>query len=218
MISQRFLVLFVLFCISSCTSIVTPCTATPPFERVYIIESGWHAELGLPVEELHGGLAFYRAIFPGARVILFGYGKKTFFTAPPDALSEYFLGPFPGPAVIHAVGLRVTPIEAYGPQEATVLRLPQGGSNALSAYIWNDLAKDTSGKPIIVAHSSNPDGLFYAAKSTYTLLHTCNTWTAEALHHCGLPISANAVSFSGQVMSQVNKTLESQCSRPLLRN
>ena len=93
----------------------------------------------------------------------------------------------------------------------TTLALPMGGSRALSAYIWNDLVKDTTGKPLVVAHSTDPDGLFYAAQSEYTLQHTCNRWIADALHDAGLAVSGDNVIVSGQVMTRVDKAAQSQC-------
>lgn len=69
--------------------------------------------MGIPAEELGDDLAFYRHVFPGARVIMLGYGKKTFFTVLPKTASEYLLGPFPGPAAIHVFGFHVTPLKAY---------------------------------------------------------------------------------------------------------
>jgi hypothetical protein len=178
---------------------------------LYVVGQKWHAEIGIPVEELDDHLAFYRKIFPGARVIMFGYGKKTFFTAAPETVSEYFLGPIPGPAVIQVVGLSVTPAEAYPPENTRVLVLPPDGRRSLSAYIWNDLVKDVSGKPLLVAHSADPAGLFYAAQSEYNLRHTCNTWMADALHDTGLPVSGDGVIFLGQAMARVDKVTAGQC-------
>lgn len=62
---------------------------------VTLIDRGWHVEIALPAEALTGGLAVFRDVFPGARAVAFGYGKRTFFTAKTDSLSEYLLGPFP---------------------------------------------------------------------------------------------------------------------------
>jgi len=204
--------LFILLAVAACSSVARP-SCSPPLagDVVYVVGQEWHAEIGIPVEELDEDLAFYREIFPGARAIMFGYGKKTFFTAPPQTLSEYFLGPVPGPAVIQVVGLNVMPPEAYPPEKTVALLLPPEGRRLLSAYIWKDLAKDTSGKPQVVSHSANPDGLFYAAQSEYNLLHTCNTWIADALHDAGLPVSGDNVIFLGQVMSRVSETAEGQC-------
>lgn len=203
---------FIAAAVSACSS-VRPPACPPPItgDVVYVVGQSWHAQIGIPVEELGDDLAFYREIFPGARVIIFGYGKKTFFTAPPETLSEYILGPVPGPAVIQAVGLTVTPMAAYSSENILTLRLPPGGSRSLSAYIANDLTKDAAGKPRVVALSSNPAGLFYASQSQYTLLHTCNAWIADALHAAGLPISGNGVIFLGQVMARTSAAAEGQC-------
>jgi hypothetical protein len=203
--------LFTVLAVSGCGSVVQPCPASNTGDVVYVVGQKWHVEIGIPVEELGKDLSFYREIFVGARVIMFGYGKKTFFTAPRETISEYFLGPFPGPAVIQVVGLTVTPVEVYSGESTTTLALPPGGSRALSAYIWNDLAKDAAGKPLVVAHSTDSNGLFYAAQSEYTLLHTCNTWIADALNGAGLPVSGDNVIFSGQVMTRVGEAAESQC-------
>ena len=206
-----FCLLFTVLAVSACGSVVQPCPAAATSNVIYVVDQGWHVEIGIPVEELGKELTFYREVFVGARVIMFGYGKKAFFTASPATIRQYFLGPFPGPAVIRVVGLNVTPLEVYPPQNTTRLALSVGGRRALSAYIWNDLAKDAMGEPLVVAHSTDPDVLFYAARSEYNLQHTCNRWIADALHDAGLPISGNNVIVSGQVMTRVDKTAQSQC-------
>jgi hypothetical protein len=179
-------------------------------ETVSVVELGWHVEVALPADELGPELGFLRGVFPGARSLMFGYGKKTFFTAPPDDIGEYFLGPIPGPAVVHVMGLNVTAAAAY-PVGTIVLALPPGGAKALSRFIAAELTKDVSGKPVVVAHTTDPAGLFYAAASEYHLFHTCNTWVADALHAAGLPISGDGVVFSGQAVSRAEDKAASQC-------
>jgi hypothetical protein len=98
------------------------CMPSDGMDKVYVVEHGWHAELGIPVEELGGNLVFLRDVFPDAKAVIIGYGKKTFFTAPPQTISEYMLGPIPGPAVIQVIGLNVMPDEAYGKDDATMRR------------------------------------------------------------------------------------------------
>lgn len=178
---------------------------------VYVVGQGWHVEIGIPVEELDENMSFFRDIFPGARVIMFGYGKKTFFIAPPDTISEYLLGPFPGSAVIQVVGLSVTPEQAYPPENTVTLFLPATGGQSLSAHIWKDLVKDASGKPQMVARSTHPIGLFYAAHSEYNLFHTCNAWAADVLHNAGLAVSVSNIILSYQVMDRVAEAAEQQC-------
>ena len=163
---------------------------------------GWHADIAVPAGELSGGLAVFRGIFPGARTIVFGYGKRTFMTARADRLSEYLLGPFPGPAVIEVFALSTTAEQAYGTAGLVTLALPAGGAAALSAFIWDDLDRDRQDHLRLVGPGLFAGSLFYAARSGYALSHTCNTWAAQALHAAGLPVAAEGVVFSGQVMER----------------
>ena len=163
---------------------------------------GWHADLAVPAGELAGGLAVFRRVFPGARTVVFGYGKRTFMTARADRLSEYLLGPLPGPAVIEAFGLSATAEQAFGPSDRVTLALPAGGADALSAFVWGDLDRDGQGRPRLVGPGAFAGSLFYAARSGYGLGHTCNTWVAQALHAARLPVRAEGVVFSGQAMGR----------------
>ena len=202
--------LVILFLVSACSTVTQNWTPPDKNNVVYVVGRGWHTDIGIPVQELDKNLAFYAKIFPGAKTIMFGYGKKTFVTAPPDTIGEYFLGPVPGPAIIHVVGINVLPTEAYPPEDTYTLALPLEGKKALSAYIWNDLAKDEQGKLKFIGNSHAPQGLFYAANSEYNLLHTCNTWAVDALQAANLPISGDGVIVSGQSMARVSDLAESQ--------
>jgi len=177
-------------------------------DAVYVLGRGWHTEIGVPADRLAGKLAVFRSIFPGAREVMFGYGKRTFMVARADRVSEYVLGPLPGPALIEAVGLNATPPEAYGGDGVIALTLPPGGMERLSAFIWNDLQHDGADEPLLVAPGRFPGSLFYAARSGYDLFHTCNTWVAEALHAAGLPVATDWLIFSGQTMARAENAAQ----------
>jgi hypothetical protein len=197
---------------------VAACATVPPNCRLpaadgniaYVVSQSWHVDIGLPADRLEGPLAIYREIFPGAKVVMFGYGKRTFMTAPPDTISEYLIGPLPGPAVIFITGLKVLPADAYSGAGTIELALPPDGARKISDFIWDDLSKDTAGKPRLVAKGDV--GLFYAANSGYNLLHTCNTWAVDALAAAGLPVSSSGVVFSGQAMGRAGNAAAGQCA------
>ncbi len=168
-------------------------------------------EIGLAADRVEGPLSVFRDIFPGARGLMFGYGKRTFFTAKADTFSEYVLGPVPGPAAIQATGLTTLPDAAYEPRAVMVMRLPPGGARALSDFLWADLDRDTAGGPRLIAPGNYPGSLFYAARSGYSLAHTCNTWAADALHAAGLAVDGDGVVFSGQVVA---RAVEARACQP----
>lgn len=208
----RLAALLVALATASCAVPPPPCAAQPAGDdTIYVVVRGWHAEIGIPVEQLDGPLAFYRSVFPGARVLMFGYGKKTFITAPTRSLAEYIVGPFPGPAVIQVVALADTPLEAYEAGSTIRLAITPADNAALSAAIWHDLAKDPDGRPRLVSLGTRPVSVFYAARSGYNLLHTCNAWVADMLNAAGLGISGDGVVFSDQVMSRTADVAAAQC-------
>jgi hypothetical protein len=183
-----------------------PCGGAPPSrDVVYIIDHGWHTDIGVPASELSGPAGVFRSIYPGVAALVFSYGKRTFLTAPVDDWSEYLLGPVPGPGAILVTGLAVMPDQAYDGTPVGVLRLPVGGARALSDYLWAELRKDRTGKPLLIDPAPFPGGVFYAATDTYMLTHTCNTWAIDALRAAGLPVDPTGVVFAGQAMARARQ-------------
>ena len=216
----------VLLC--ACTGASPP--ACPPAARpapvAWVISQDWHTEIGLPASELSGRLASFRTVFPGASALVFGFGKRTWMTARVESPAELLMGPFPGPAVIEVVGLRVEPALAFGGSEVIRLKLRPGQLARLSDFLWDSFGKaqvggkaqpggkaQAGGKaragedgavgPRLVSQGLFPGSLFYAASRGYGPLHTCNSWTAEALGAAGLPVRARGVVFAGGVLDQV---------------
>jgi hypothetical protein len=202
--------------VAACSSTVAPTCPLPAANTgiVYVVGRGWHADIGIPADELTGPLTFYRDMFPGARTIIFGYAKRTFITAPAHTISEYILGPVPGPAIIDVSAITDSPLEAYEPGSTIVLSLPPGGARLVSDFIWNDLDKTSTGQPRLVAKGSYPGSLLYGARSEYSLLHTCNNWAASLLQVAGEHVSSDGVIFASQLMSRGARAASAQCVAP----
>lgn len=193
-----------------------PPAARPGQDSVSLITHGWHTDIGLPAAEASGPLARFRSLFPGAWMLVFGYGKRTFMMAPAHTLGEWLIGPFPGPAAIEVSAIGADAATAYGAAHVETLPLPPGGAARLSAFLWQAFArmpqgaaedgtKGGGGTPRAIARGNVPGSLFYQASSRYGLLHTCNTWSAEALAAAGLPIQPAGIIFSGTLDEQVRE-------------
>ena len=173
-----------------------PQTRPGKAETVSLLTHGWHTDIAVPARELSGPLTRFESLFPGARSLVFGYGKRTFMIAPVHSLGEWLIGPFPGPAALEVSAINTTPATAYGPRHTITLPLPPGGAARLSAYLWRAFAKNKAGHPIYIAQGNFPGSLFFEAEQRYGLLHTCNTWSAEALAAAGLPVRPAGMIFS----------------------
>lgn len=190
--------------LAACDPIAPAATCAPDAasqDVVWVIDHGWHTDIGVPADEITGPLGVYRSIFPGARVLMFGFGKRTFITAKVEDVSELLLGPVPGPGAIEVVGLRIPPAEAYE-QPVTLLHLPPGGMQALSDFLWQTLGKTRGGEPRLISDGLFPGSLFYASTHAYNLLYTCNTWAAQALHAALFPVHTDGVVLPGGLLRQ----------------
>jgi hypothetical protein len=193
---------------TACAVLLAACATLPPPQAcppaaapvAWVVDHGWHTEIGLPVSEIAGPLGIFRGIFPGAQVLMFGFGKRTFFTAKTESPSEWLLGPVPGPAAIQVVALPASP-EADYDLPVVRLALPPGGAAGLSAFLWAAIARTKQGAPRLIAPGLFPGSLFFAAIDRYALDNDCNGWVARAMRAAGLPVRTGAI-FAAGVMRQ----------------
>jgi hypothetical protein len=171
-----------------------PCAAPPVGDVAWVVDHGWHTDIALRAADLDAPLRQFLPLFPGAQALAFGFGKRSFVLAEAGAVEELLLGPIPGRGVIQVKGIAASPGEAYG-DRAIGLGLPEGGLAALTAFINASIAADPA--PLALRGS-----LFLEAARGYSLLYTCNTWTAQALRVSGLPVSEEAVVLARAVLGQ----------------
>ena len=189
--------------LAACT---VPSKPMPPVpedaERVYVIDRGWHTDIGLPVAELGGKLALIAGDFPGAETLTIGFGDRTYLLDRTTNFLDMIRALLPGRAAMLVTGLRAPPEAAFGAQNVVTLAIGQQQLAALEAYLVRYFATDRAGKPLRLADGPYPGSLFFASEATYDALHTCNTWTAEALRAGGFPVSTTLVIFAHQVMTE----------------
>ena len=188
------------------------CPAVSPPGSVYLISHGWHTDLAFPTAGLTGGLAVLRRIFPGARVVVVGFGRRTFLIAPARTLADYLVGPLPGRGALQVLALSAPPQIAYDSGTIAVLEPTPDQRRRLDDAVWSSFRTDARGAPVPIAPGRIPGSLFYASTLGYSGLYTCNTWTADMLARAGLPISPALDVFASQTMNRATKlTDRSEC-------
>ena len=167
------------------------------------MDHGWHTDLAIPANSLRGPMTAFRRTFPGMTVLLVGFGRRTFMTAPVTGLDDLLIGPFPGDGVLLLAGLTASPNRAYADGTEALLKLSPDGAERLSAFLWHSFALDRDDQPRPIGPGFFPGSVFYAARSGYSGLYTCNTWTEDALHQAGVAPGPGGVVFAGQVMARI---------------
>lgn len=169
---------------------------------IYVVGRGWHTDIALPVDEVHGPLADLERDFPGVGFMVFGFGERDYLMTHGNGSGEMLTALFPSKSAILMTALRAPPAEAFSDEQVVTLRLTQGGVDRLAELIWQALEKMPDGAAQRLAAGPYPGSVFYASSETYDGFHTCNTWTALLLRDAGLPVDPSGVLFVGQVMRQ----------------
>jgi len=141
--------------------------------------------------------------FVGAPYVIFGWGAHDYYMARNPGIADLLRAATQGPAVMFVTPLWVSPIAYAGAANAFPIYVSRAGIDNLLQFLWGSLAKDRNGAPYEAGAGPYPQSIFYTAAGSYDLSHTCNTWTAEALHAAGVPVTAAGVVFPGQLLDQL---------------
>jgi uncharacterized protein (TIGR02117 family) len=192
-------------------ALISGCAAVPPAPVpfignavLYVVERGWHTDIGLPVDEVTGPLASLEADFPGVKYLVFGYGERTYYMAKRAGSGEMIAALFPSKSAILLTALNAPPPVAFPDHRVAMLSVSQQGVDAIANRIWERLEKTADGSAVRLGQGPYLGSMFYASNETYDLFHTCNTWTAFLLRDGGVPINPHGVLFADQVMQQVS--------------
>ena len=171
---------------------------------IYVVERGWHTDVGLPTDEVRGPLATLGQDFPGVRFMVFGFGERVYYMSRHAGSGDTLTALLPSPSAILMTALSAPPPEAFPGHTVVRLRLSQAGVDRIGDAIWESFEKTPSGGAVHLGPGPYLGSMFYASRETYDAFHTCNTWTAALLRRGGIPTDPAGVLFADQVMQQVS--------------
>ncbi len=177
---------------------------------LYVIDRGWHTDIGLQADEITGALVALKDRFPGARYLTLGFGERAFLTSRHVTVGTTLRALLPSRSAMLVTALRASPDAAFGPDNVVTLRITADGLARLEYTLWHGLERTPLGQPASLGPGPYAGSEFYAALGTYDAFDTCNTWTATMLTTAGLPVSASGVIFSHQVMDQARAMARQQ--------
>ncbi|MBD1814982.1 TIGR02117 family protein [Microcoleus vaginatus DQ-U2] len=156
---------------------------------LYISNQGIHTEIIVPVKNEYFDWNQFlplteigRDATSDYKYLSFGWGDRAFMLEtstsaiinPVTAFKALFL---PTPSTVHVQGYRVPP------QNIETKCMKISGANYLKIinFLKDTFQLDAAGKKIKISYGYDNSDSFYEAKRSYSILRTCNDWTAEAL-------------------------------------
>lgn len=156
---------------------------------IYISNQGIHSDIIVPVKNEYFNWNQYLRLSEIGReanseykYLSFGWGDRAFMLETPTsatikpvtAFNALFL---PTPSTVQVQGYRVFPQN----KETKCVKI--SGHNYLNIvnFIKNSFQLDAGGNKIKISYGYHNSDSFYEANGSYSILRSCNDWTAEAL-------------------------------------
>lgn len=170
---------------------------------LYVVRRGWHIDIGFPARDLEPPMASLRDTFPGAEYLLFGFGDRQYLLANGRGLS-LLKALWPGAGIMLIRGVRTPAQVEFGESHVVRIEVTLAQSRRVQAFVWNSLTTHAGvARPMVAGPYAG--SFYYASPQRYSLLHTCNTWAAQALKSGRLPIRSTGVALAGQLWHQVRQ-------------
>ncbi len=179
----------------------TPASSCPL--AIGVLIEGWHSGLILPVGEL-GPLGPLLPRYPDERYTSFGWGNRRFYMSPHPTFAEAVSALFSSPSVVLVEGAPTWRALSSSGAQLHWLRADQDEIWRMDAYLRRTLGSPGA-RARRLGRGLQADSAFYASPERYDALHTCNTWTADALQNAGYPIHDHGVIFSSQLERLIEK-------------
>ncbi|MDE7065114.1 MAG: TIGR02117 family protein [Desulfovibrionaceae bacterium] len=167
---------------------------------IFVVDHGRHTGLILPTACLDSLIPALRERFEPGGWYEIGWGDKGFYQAKevtvPLALQAFFAS---AGAVLHVVRVD-EPATYFAGSGLVELWLTDQQLDSVCRFAERSFQRDGSGSVRPLGPGLYGDSRFYEAVGRYSMLHTCNTWTAKGLRSAGLEINPSATITAGGVI------------------
>ena len=170
--------------------------------NVYVVSNGYHTGLALPraqLAEFASGRGYPALIavvrrFAAYDWIEFGWGDREFYQSVPTAgdltlrLALHALF-FSGSTVVHVVGIKDDPVQAFASAEVVKISLSMNGFDQMLAKLDATFVPPDNGALPDLGRGLYGPSLFYPATGRFSAFRVCNHWISDLLGAAGLPTS-----------------------------
>lgn len=159
-------------------------------EEIFVVSHGWHTGFVVPAKQIQNRLPKLRERFSGAPYIEFGWGDEAFYQAKETTIELVLKASlWPTESVIHAVAVPEKANEYFPNSEVIRLCLGPAEYSSLINFISNSFYKNAKGEVLHLNVGIYGDSQFYKGVGNFSLMNTCNKWTAKGLQSAGMDIS-----------------------------
>ena len=201
------IVILVAFVIAGCSDRPYAVKPKPECKPVYshpvsVVSHGWHVGLIISASEVNQVVPDLQSRFGNAAFYEIGWGDKGFYQAEDMTIGLTLQAMFWSKgAVLHVVAIDDIPERYFVGEPIINTCLSENEQSALRTFIASSFAYDVSGRIVALGSGIYGNSEFYEGLGRYSLLNTCNKWTAKALRSSGSDIRPTFKLTAGSVMN-----------------
>lgn len=180
---------------------------------VYVADHGWHTGIAVRAVNFDPAGKFLANKLQGGEWLEFGWGDAAFYQAEETSFGLAFMALMtPTEAVMHVHGFDAPPPERFKSSKVVRLWLSAAGYVRLLRRLRAEFTLDTAGQVVPIKPGLYQWSHFYKAEGSYSLVRTCNNWTAEALAAGGVAIDLGDATQASDVMQQLKGLASETCN------
>lgn len=201
-----------MLCLASCVTqpaIISyaATTESPKIVQTYVVSHGWHTALIVPASSLNRQIPSLKSRFEKPAYYEIGWGDAAFYQAksitPGIAMRAAF---WSQGTALHISTVPISPYQSFPCSRICPVPLSQSQADNMGEFISTSMAHDPYGKVIPLREGIYGDSHFYQGSGRYSVINTCNNWTAKGLRSAGLNISPWSKFSSKSVMRALKKS------------
>lgn len=187
----------------------------PEKKIIYVVSHGWHTGVIIQKEDLLKKVPELGNYFPRTKkndiyyprhFIEIGWGDKDFYRThqitSQITLKAMFMAQG---SIMHMVDVTDDPDIFFKESVVKKIELESLGYERLLSYINISLQRNQQNQLIHLGIGIYGHSHFFESNGTYSLLNTCNKWTAKALQSGGIKISPTFKLTAGSIMRAINR-------------
>jgi uncharacterized protein (TIGR02117 family) len=181
--------------------------------HVYLISTGWHVGIAVPVDNILKRNLPESLSFPNASFLEISWGEKHFYQAPNPSFAMAFNALLTSsPSVIHLYGFSNGVNLVFEKAEIIKINLNDRNYSKLLNFIHKSFTRNANGSSRLEGPGlyGIKNSRFYTANGKFHLLNTCNTWAANAITKAGVEVDFQNIVTAEGLMSEVRNSVRNK--------
>lgn len=173
-----------------------------PTRSIWVNSNGWHTGIIVQTSDIPAGVLPAKSLFGAAQYLEMGWGDEGFYRAEEITTDLAMDALFSDtPSVVHMVGFSTPPKTYFSSSKVLELRVTEEGLRRLLRFMNASVSRTGGTQPL--GPGLYGDSRFFSGIGSYSALHTCNHWAAQALLEAGIPITPWYAATSSALMWQL---------------